>query len=209
MMMKKFLTILCALALSAAAFAQTAEEIVARMDAQMNEIETDGFSMTMEIKIPILGSMSTRAYTKGDNLRMEAEVMGEKVITWQSADTEWTYTPAKNTIEIENHTSEKKSDEQENMQMFHDTTEGYDLSIKKETADAWYILCKKNKSNKDKDAPKTMDLVVAKGSYYPMSLSAKVKGITVTMRDLGFDVTDADVTFDPSQYPGVEIVDKR
>ncbi len=54
-----------------------------------------------------------------------------------------------------------------------------------------------------------MDLVVAKDSYLPISLSTKMYGITITMRDLGFDVTDQDVTFREADYPGVQIVDER
>ena len=88
-------------------------------------------------------------------------------------------------------------------------TEGYDVFLKKETDQAWYLQCKKNKSNTNKDDPKTMDLVIAKGTYHPISLSARVSGITVTMRDLGFNVTEKEVTFNKADYPGVTIVDKR
>ena len=54
-----------------------------------------------------------------------------------------------------------------------------------------------------------MDLVVAKGTYYPVSLSAKVSGITVKMYDLDFHVNDKQVTFDPADFPGVTIIDER
>ena len=54
-----------------------------------------------------------------------------------------------------------------------------------------------------------MDLVVAKGTYMPISLSAKVSGITITMRDLDFNVTEKDVTFNQADYPGVKVVDER
>ena len=93
--------------------------------------------------------------------------------------------------------------------MFNDITDGYEVSIKKETADAWHILCKKTKSNPDKDAPKTMELVVRKETYYPVSLNAKLSGLTMTMRDIAFGVTEKQVTFDPKDYPDAKIVDKR
>ena len=54
-----------------------------------------------------------------------------------------------------------------------------------------------------------MDLVVAKGTYYPKSLSASMSGVTTTLRDIAFGVSDEDLTFDAADYPGVKIVDKR
>ena len=54
-----------------------------------------------------------------------------------------------------------------------------------------------------------MDLVVAKDSYYPRSLSTRVSGVSVTMRDMVFDVTESQVTFNPADYPGVTVKDER
>ena len=93
--------------------------------------------------------------------------------------------------------------------MFSGIIEGYEIILKDETDDAWYLLCRKLRSNRDKDAPKSMDLVVAKGSYYPVSLRATVSGITLTMRDIAFGVSESMVTFNPSDYPGVKILDNR
>ena len=93
--------------------------------------------------------------------------------------------------------------------MFEDITDGYDVSISKQTADAWYISCKKSKSNKSKDDPKNMELVVSKKDYSPISLSASMSGVKMTMRDISFGVTESMVTFNPDKYPGVKIVDKR
>ena len=198
-----------ALLLSVMALAQTPQEIVSRMEEAMEKHEKEGIVMTMDIKIPILGTMSTVAWSLGDKMRMEAEAMGKKIITWMDNDTEWTYTAEDNTVTIQNRDAQKPSSEQENMKMLDSVTEGYDVFLKKETDTAWYIQCKKNKTNTNKDDPKTMDLVVAKGTYHPVSLSARVSGITVTMRDLGFNVTEKEVTFNKADYPGVTIVDKR
>jgi outer membrane lipoprotein-sorting protein len=93
--------------------------------------------------------------------------------------------------------------------MFSGITDGYDVTLKKETADAWYFLCKKSKTNTDKDDPKSIDLVVAKGTYYPVSLKAKLSGVTMTLRDVSFGVTEQQVTFNPKDYPTATIVDKR
>ncbi len=208
--MKRFLTLLAAFILSVAAFAQTAEEIVAKMDEAMEQVgEENGLRMTMDIKIPILGTMSTDAWTLGDKMRMEAEMMGKKIVTWQDGETEWTYDSDEKTITVTAQDKSRRSEEKENMRMFQSATEGYDVSISKETADAWTIKCRKKSSNTNKDDPKNMEIVIAKGTYYPVSLSARVDMVTVTMRNLRFNVSEKDVTFNKADYPGVTIIDKR
>ena len=210
LIMKRFFALLTALTLVVAAYAQTAEEIVARMDAAMEQVSAEnGFRMTMDIKIPILGTMSSDAWSLGDKMRLEAQMMGKKLVTWQDGQTEWTYDAGENTITIENQDKTKKSDEKENMEMFQSATEGYDVSIAKETSSAWTIKCKKNRFNTNKDDPKNMEIVIAKDTYYPMSLSAKVDMVTVTMRNLKFNVTEEEVTFNKADYPGATIIDKR
>jgi outer membrane lipoprotein-sorting protein len=210
LIMKRFFALLTALVLAGAAYAQTAEEIVAKMDAAMEQVSAEnGFRMTMDIKIPILGTMSSDAWSLGDKMRLEAQMMGKKLVTWQDGQTEWTYDAGENTITIENQDKTKKSDEKENMKMFQSATEGYDVSIAKETSSAWTIKCKKNRFNTNKDDPKNMEIVIAKDTYYPMSLSAKVDLVTVTMRNLKFNVTEEEVTFNKADYPGATIIDKR
>ncbi len=207
--MKKIIALFAAFAVAIAAFAQTPKEIADKMSEVMGNLEDNGLRMTMDIKIPILGTMSTTAWSLGEKMRMEAEMMGKKIVTWMDEDTEWTYEAEENTVTIKNRDNQKPSTEQENMKMFESVTEGYDVFLKKETDTAWYLQCKKNKSNKNKDDPKTMDIIVAKGTYYPISLSAKVSGVTVTMRDLDFNVTEKQVTFNKDDYTGVRIVDQR
>ena len=208
--MKRILTFICALVLTTAAFAQTPEEIVVEMGKAMEKYEvTDGFAMVMEMKIPILGTFASAVKSWGDKMRMEMDVKGEQVITYIDGDTEWDYNVKEKVIKIKKRDVTKKSKEEENMKMFQSATEGYDVSISKETDKAWFLRCKKNRSNTNKDDPKNMDLVVAKGTYMPISLSAKVSGITITMRDLDFNVTEKDVTFNQADYPGVKIVDER
>ena len=210
LIMKRFFALLTALTLVVAAYAQTAEEIVAKMDAAMEQVSAEnGFRMTMDLKIPILGTMSSDAWSLGDKMRLEAQMMGKKLVTWQDGQTEWTYDAGENTITIENQDKTKKSDEKENMKMFQSATEGYDVSVAKENADSWTIKCKKNRSNTNKDDPKNMEIVVAKGTYYPMSLSAKVDMVTVTLRNLQFNVSEKDVIFNKADYPGATIIDKR
>ena len=143
-----------------------------------------------------------------DDLSMEIGEGSEKSISWMDATTEWEYDTGKNEIEIK-HRESSSSEAEENMKMFDSVTEGYKVSIKKETPTEWHLRCKKSRDNTKKDDPKTMNLVVAKGTYMPVSLSTKMSMVTVTLRDLSFDVTEEMVTFNPADYPTATIVDNR
>ena len=206
--MKRFLII----ALAFAAFAmpvagQNAKEIVDRMNQELDKGDELGTAVTFDIQIPIIGLASTRIKTLGKQSRAELDMKGEKGIIWIVNDTSWTYTPKDNKIEIalvKNGDNSTKETE-----MLNDITSGYDVSLVKETEDSWEILCKKSKSNTSKDDASKMELVVSKKNYLPISLKAKTKGITMTLRDFSLGVSKADVTFNPSAYKGVIIVDKR
>ena len=207
--MKRIFALLLTLVCSIPALAQTAEEIVARMDQEMNKTVKEKVAFTMEMKIPILGTMSSRNYVYGDKMKMEGKMMGEKVVMFSDGKTDWTYNSKENTIEIENAKPSEDSKKDADMDMLEGITTGYDVSIKKETDTAWYIRCKKSASNTEKDDPKTMDLVVRKSNYIPISVSTKMKGVTVTLKDFAFNVTEKQVTFNQADYPGAKVVDKR
>ena len=208
--MKKLLSIIAFIAFAGVAIAQTPEEIISRMEAEMaKHDEKEGLAMTMDMKIPILGTFSSRTYTLGDKYRIEVSEDGKQTISWSDGKTDWTYSSEKNEIEIKKHEVKEKTETEGDAKMFSGITDGYDVKLDKETSDSWQFLCKRSKSNPDKDAPKKMTLIVAKGTYMPISLSAKVSAITITMRDLSYGVTEEQVTFNPKDYPNATIVDKR
>ena len=208
--MKKLFSIIAFIAMAAVAVAQTPEEIISRMEAEMaKHDEKEGLAMTMDMKIPILGTFSSRTYTLGDKYRIEVSEDGKQSITWSDGKTDWTYSSEKNEIEIKKHEVKEKTETEGDAKMFNGITDGYDVKLDKETSDTWQFLCKRSKSNPDKDAPKKMTLVVAKGTYMPVSLSASVSLMTITMRDLSYGVTEEQVTFNPKNYPNATIVDKR
>ena len=208
--MKKLFSIIAFIAMAAVAVAQTPEEIISRMEAEMaKHDEKEGLAMTLEMKIPILGTFSSRTYTLGDKYRIEVSEDGKQTISWSDGKTDWTYSSEKNEIEIKKHEVKEKTETEGDAKMFSGITDGYDVKLDKETSDSWQFLCKRSKSNPDKDAPKKMTLIVAKGTYMPISLSAKVSAITITMRDLSYGVTEEQVTFNPKNYPTATIVDKR
>lgn len=206
--MKRIVMLFLSLAWMPAVFAQTPEEIVSRMEEAMKAHEKEGLIMVVDLKIPIVGTVSSKTYTLDKKARIDADAAGVQIVTWVSEDAVWVYNDKTGEVEIRKNDSRSSSQEGD-AEMFSDITEGYDVSLAKETADAWFILCKKSKTNKEKDDPKTMDLVVSKGNYYPKSLSAKLSGVTMTMRDISFGVTEKQVTFNPADYPDAKIVDKR
>ena len=205
--MKKLLSILFFVAMAAVAVAQTPQEIISRMETEMEKHEKEGIVMTVDAKISILGTVTTKTYSLGDKMRSEGKMMGIEIITWTDGNTEWSYNSKTNEVEISR--QEESSETEGDAEMFNDITDGYDVTIDKETDKAWYLLCKKSKSNKDKDDPKKIELAIAKKTYMPISLKTKMSGVTITMRDISFGVTEKQVTFDAKNYPGVKIVDKR
>lgn len=206
--MKRFLIVIVALAaFASAAYSQTADEIIARMEQELKRGETQGTAITFDIHIPLLGEVSSRIKTLGDFSRADLDAKGEKGIIWVAKDTTWTYSSKDNEIVIE--TGKSKDSSQDGNEMLNGITEGYDATIVKETADTWQLRCNKSKSNKDKDDPGKMDLVVSKKTYLPVSLTAKVKGITMTLRNFSIGVSKKDVTFNPSEFKGAKITDKR
>ena len=208
--MKKFIISALFLALSLTAFAQTATEIVERMDKKISAFdEKDGVGFVMEMKIPIIGTFSAKTESRGDKLRMEMQKGDVHSINWSDGTTQWDYDVTKNEIVITNVDKKKDSKTEGDAELFKGICDGYDVSLDKETDKFWFIKCKKSKNNMEKDDPKTMDLIVEKGTYNPKSLSAKLKGITITMRDLAYGIPESRVTFNPADYPTATIVDKR
>ena len=205
--MKRLLSLISFIVFAAVAVAQTPKEIISRMETELEKHEKEGVIMTVDAKVPILGTMTTKTYSLGDKARIEATMMDVNIITWTDGETVWTYNSKENKVEITK--QEGDSESEGDVEMFSGITDGYDVTLDKETAKNWQFLCKKSKSNKDKDAPKKMELMIAKGTYMPISLKTKVSGLTITMRDIAFGVTEKQVTFNAKDYPGVTIVDKR
>ena len=208
-MKKFFATLACAVLALATLGAQTPEEIISRMDQETAKFDAEGFSMVMEIKLPIIGAMATTIYTRGDKYKMVTDVKGEKVLNWSDGVTDWLYDPSKNEITITKTNIDKPSDAQDSKNMLDSVTEGYDVKIKKESSASWEMLCTKSKSNTKKDDPKTMTLIVSKATYLPISLKATMSGVTVTLRDFKRGISENEVTFDQTKYSGATIIDKR
>ena len=207
--MKRILFLLLPALLAAATLsAQTPEEIIARVDQETARFDAEGCSMVMELKFPIIGAVATTIYTRGDKYKMIMSIKGDTSISWSDGVTDWDYESSKNTVTIKPHKADGNS-EADNAKMMEGITEGYDVRLKKETADTWQFRCTKSKTNTNKDDPKNMDLVVSKATYLPVSLTARAGGLTITMRDVSIGVSEQEVTFDASQYATAKIIDER
>ena len=193
--------------------AQTPEQVVERMTAELNKGDSLGTTFDLVMSIPILGTFRSTNSVLGDKMRIEVTEKDKKSISWDDGTTSWDYDSEKNEVEITNSKREKDKESKENtgdMELFQGLAEGYDLSFEKKTDDkVWYILCKKSKSNKDKDDPKQINVAVSKADYSCIYLKTKMKGITVSMENFKIGVTEEQVTFNPAEFPGVKIVDKR
>ena len=209
--MKKILVSLFATLLAVSTLlAQTPEEIVAKMNQECTRFDTEGVYVVMDMKLPILGTYSTQMYMLGDKFKGVVDVKGDVSIMWSDNITDWDYDVSKNELTIKQaNLSDKSEDAGDNVKALRNVTEGYDVKLKKETAEAWYFVCTKSKDNTNKDDPKKMDLVVSKATYLPVSTTIKEKGVTVTMRDFAIGVTEEQVTFDPAKYANAKIIDKR
>ncbi len=207
--MKKILFLLLPALLAAATLsAQTPEEIIARVDQETARFDAEGCSMVMELKFPIIGAVATTIYTRGDKYKMIMSIKGDTSISWSDGVTDWDYESSKNTVTIKPHKADGNS-EADNAKMMEGITEGYDVRLKKETADTWQFRCTKSKTNTNKDDPKNMDLIVSKATYLPVSLTARAGGLTITMRDVSIGVSEQEVTFDASKYATAKIIDER
>lgn len=209
-MMKRFFICIAALLASLAiSFAQTPEEIIGRMDAEMAKADQMGMTMTMDLTIPILGKISSTIKSYGEKASTEVNYKDKKEYIWMDETTTWTYDPEKNEIEIDNRKPSDSKSNDDNAEMLKGITNGYDVTMTKETDSAWYFDCKKSKSNTKKDDPKKMSLIVAKSNYMPLDLTTKMKGVTVSIRNASIGVSEKEVTFDASKFPGATVNDKR
>ena len=208
--MKRVSSLIAFLVCTLPALALSPEDIISKMEAELQKYQdSKTIYMVMDLNMPIVGEVTSTSYMWHDKMRVDALVKGETVTTWTDGKTEWTYIAKNNEVVINNAKPKAKSATDGDVGMFSGIAEGYDVTLTKESSDAWYFKCKKAKSNKDKDAPKTMDLAVRKDNFYPKSLSFKAMGIAMTMRDISFNVTEKQATFNSADYQGATITDKR
>ena len=185
------------------------------MNERINSRKADGLSVSVDVKVPIVGLVTTRTWILGDKRRVNVNMKGHDIITFNDGKTNWVYMSESNSVIITNDTISAKVAQTQNskgsmdMDMFGDISGGYDVTIKSENLVKWELLCMKKKSNDDDDSPKKITLEVRKDSYDPIGMSTKMMGITMTMSNFKFGITEKDVTFNEADFPGVNITDQR
>lgn len=86
--MKRLALVLFALAaLAFSGFAQTADEIVARMEKEVARGEKEGVAMTMTMIIPLVGEIVTKMKVIGDDTRSVVKMKEEDMVIWTDKTT--------------------------------------------------------------------------------------------------------------------------
>ena len=210
--MKRILCFAFALVCTTAICAQTGLEIMNRMNQRLLDRKSEGIGVSVDVKIPILGTVTTKTYSLGKKRRLEVESSKINTITFIDDTLQWTYIPGSTEVALTNiSTGRDNGSNGPGMDtgMFDDIPEGYDITIKSENSVKWELLCKKKKSNKDDDYPKNITIEVRKGTYEPISMNTKMMGINCSMHHFIYGVSENMVTFNPNNYPGVKISDQR
>lgn len=211
--MKRIFLIICligAMFASTNVNAQTPEEVVERMNTEFRKGDSLGMAFDFVMTLPIIGEFKSTNYVLGDKLRIDLNLKDEKTISWNDGTTEWEYSTESNEVKINHAKPKEENDNAGNTGLVTGVNEGYDLSFDKKTDDkTWYITCKKNKHNKDKDDPKRIEMAVSKETYLPVFMKTKAKGISISMENFEVGVTEEQVTFNPADYPTAKIIDNR
>ena len=122
--MKKILVSVFATLLASTLLAQTPEEIVAKMNQECDRFDSEGFSVVMDMNLPILGTYSTQMYTLGDKFKGVVDVKGDISIMWSDGITVWDYDASKNELTIKPaNLSEKSEDAGDNVKALRNVTE--------------------------------------------------------------------------------------
>ena len=103
--MKRSFLIICFIGAMIASMnlrAQTPEEVVERMNAELRKGDSLGMTFDFVMSIPILGEFKSTNYTLGDKLRVDLIDKDKKTINWSDGTTEWEYDSEKNEVKITN-----------------------------------------------------------------------------------------------------------
>ena len=150
--MKRFLSFAIAFLSATITFAQTGAEIVDRMNQRLSDRKADGIAMSVDVKIPIVGTVTTKTYSLGKKTRLEIESSKINTITFIDDTLQWTYVPGSSEVLLTNirpGNANASGNPGMDAGMFDDIPEGYDITIKSQNSVKWELQCKRKKSNKD------------------------------------------------------------
>ena len=208
--MKRLLCFAIAFLSATVTFAQTGLEIVTRMNQRMSDRQSEGMCMSADVKIPVMGTVTTKTYAYGNKRRMDVESSKINTITFIDDTLQWTYVKGSTEVVLTNLNIGKRSDNPgTDTGMFDDIPDAYDITIKSQNAVKWELQCKRKKNIDDDDYPKHLTLEVRKETFEPISMNFKVMGISMSMHHIIFGIPESKVTFNPDDFPGVTVSDQR
>ena len=210
--MKRLLCFAIVLLSATVIFAQTGLEIVNRMNQRLSDRNPEGVCVSADVKIPVMGTVTTRTYSRGSKSRLEVESSKINTITFIDDTLQWTYVKGSTEVVLTNLPIGKGNNSNGpgmGTGMFDDIPEVYDITIKSQNSVKWELQCKRKKGNKDDDYPKHLTLEVRKDTYEPIILNTKIMGISMSMHHFIFGLPESKVTFNPDEFPGVTVVDQR
>ena len=208
--MKRLLCFAIAFLSATVTFAQTGLEIVTRMNQRMSDRQSEGMCMSADVKIPVMGTVTTKTYAYGNKRRMDVESSKINTITFIDDTLQWTYVKGSTEVVLTNLNIGKRSDNPgTDTGMFDDIPDAYDITIKSQNAVKWELQCKRKKNINDDDYPKHLTLEVRKETFEPISMNFKVMGISMSMHHIIFGIPESKVTFNPDDFPGVTVSDQR
>lgn len=216
--MKKILCTVITLVCAMTAFAQSARQIVSKMNEYLKISNTQGMYCTLYHVIPRAENPgSHNIYLLNNKYGQAAE--NNRVIC--DGQTQWDYLPLENEIDIEKYQDSNITPEKVIVDEVVNIFDNYRFRIADETADNWIIRCiRKNKKN-GKPYLKELLLVIEKDTYYPLGVIQKTDFLVYSnegdymgklmyaISDFGFGVSEQQVSFDLTDYPGVAINDRR
>ena len=126
-----------------------------------------------------------------------------------------------NEIEIEKYQDSNITPEKVIVDEVVNIFDNYRFRIADETADNWIIRCIRKDKKNGKPYLKELLLVIEKDTYYPLGVIQKTDFLVYSnegdymgklmyaISDFGFGVSEQQVSFDLTDYPGVAINDRR
>mgnify|MGYP006873008585 FL=1 len=110
--MKRIISIAVFALACATLFAQTPKEIVEKMFAEMDRGNIKGFSMDLNMKMPIVGLVRSHNLVLGDKMKSTVTTSDKTSTSWADATTKWTYDSTSGEIAVENNTPSSSNNQE-------------------------------------------------------------------------------------------------
>jgi len=182
------------------------EQILDRVGEVFKLSKTEGLSFTMEMEGEGIKG-SAELYELGDKEKSVFKDDSGKVdsIEWSDKTTTWSYRVGSNTIWIYDNDEEEQSSIDSQLTLLDSVKDYYSFSQVQEKDDSWELNITRLETA-DSELPKSMKFIVSKKTGLPIYWEMIAEdNSSVIMRNFARGVSEAQVTFNPDDYPGVSI----